>query len=347
MTLTDERIQRTLRMMGQPADARLTPAVAREICVRTSSAVVLDGSIAPIGTQYVLSLRATDCRSGKIIAHEQVQAVRKEDVLGALDRIANSSRGRLRESLPTVENNDNPIFEATTPSIEALQFYSLGRQKQYAGQTAAALLYLLRAVELDPNFASAYTSISLIYSDRQEPERAAEAIRRSYGLRGRANELERLVSEVNYYVLATGELERAEQPLNILKEANPTRPQPRNNLGGVYRRLGNLQKAMEEAGEALRLEPTNPLNYENLGADYVSLNRFDEADALYKQAETHGLVTEGSARSRYLLAFLKGNEAQMTQYASSASGKPFEEDAMLAAQADTAAWYGRLTTHAT
>ena len=207
MTLTDERIQRTLRMMGQPADARLTPAVAREICVRTSSAVVLDGSIAPIGTQYVLSLRATDCRSGKIIAHEQVQAVRKEDVLGALDRIANSSRGRLRQSLPTVENNDNPIFEATTPSIEALQFYSLGRQKQYAGQTAAALLYLLRAVELDPNFASAYTSISLIYSDRQEPERAAEAIRRSHGLRGRANELERLVSEVNYYVLATGELE--------------------------------------------------------------------------------------------------------------------------------------------
>jgi DNA-binding winged helix-turn-helix (wHTH) protein len=214
-TLSNDRIQHSLRMMGQPTGARLTPAIARELCVRTSSEVVLDGSIAPIGTQYVLGLRATDCRNGKIIAQEQVQAARKEDVLGALDRIASGSKARLRESLPAVENHDNQMFEATTPSIEALEFYSLGRNKAYAGEPAAALLFLLRAAELDPNFASAYTSISLIYSNREEPERAAEAIRKSYGLRGRLNELERLVSEVNYYVLATGELERAEQALNI------------------------------------------------------------------------------------------------------------------------------------
>jgi tetratricopeptide (TPR) repeat protein len=127
-----------------------------------------------------------------------------------------------------------------------------------------------------------------------------------------------------------------------LKDANPTRPEPRNNLGGIYRRLGNPQKAMKEASDALRLEPTNPLNYEKLGADYVSLNRLDEAYTLYKQAEARGLVTEGSARSRYLLAFLKGDEAQMAQFASSTVGKPFDEDGMLAAQADTAAWFGKL-----
>ncbi len=342
VTMTDERIQGVLRMMGQPTGARLTPAIAREICVRTSSAIALDGSIAPIGAQYVLGLRATDCSSGKIVAQQQVQAARKEDVLGALDHIANSSRALLRKSLTTIPNHDLRIFEATTPSIEALTFYTLGRKKAYAGDTAAALLFLSRAIELDPNFGSAYTSIALVYSSREEPERAAEAIRKSYGLRDGLNERERRVSEVNYYVLATGELERAEQPLKILKEAYPQAPQPRYNLGGIYRRLGDPQKAMEEVSEALRLEPTNPFNYENLAADYVSLNRFDEADTLYKQAETRGFLTDGSARSRYMLAFLKGDESQMAHFASSAAEKPVDEDAMLAAQADTAAWYGKL-----
>lgn len=342
VTMTDEHIQGVLRMMGQPAGARLTPAIAREICVRTSSAVALDGSIAPIGAQYVLGLRSTDCRSGKIIAQEQVQAARKEDVLSTLDHISRSSKVRIRDSLAGGKMYDNPIFEATTPSIEALTFYTLGRKKAYAGQTSAALLFLSRAIEVDPNFASAYTSIALVYSSLEEPERAAEAIRKSYGLRDGLNEGERQVSEVNYYVLATGELERAEQPLKILEEAYPQAPQPRYNLGGIYRRLGDPQKAMKELSEALRLEPTNPFNYENLAADYVSLNRFDEADTLYKQAETRGLVTEGSARSRYLLAFLKGDEAQMARFVSSTVGKPVDEDAMLAAQADTAAWYGKL-----
>jgi len=330
-------------MMGQPAGARLTPAIAREICVRTSSAVALDGSIAPIGAQYVLGLRSTDCRSGKIIAQEQVQAARKEDVLGALDRIARSSKVRIRDSLADGEMYDNnPIYEVTTRSMAALTFYSMGRKELYAGRNANALLFLSRAVELDPSFTSAYTLIALIYSNRQEPERAAEAIRKSYALRDKVNERERLVSEANYYVLATGELERAEQSLKILKEHVPLAPQPRHNLGGIYRRLGEPQKAMEEASDALRLEPSNPLYGENLGTDYVSLNRLGEAEAVYKQADSHGFLTEGSTRSRYLLAFLKGDEAQMARFTSSTVGKQGEEDAMLAAQADTAAWYGKL-----
>jgi DNA-binding winged helix-turn-helix (wHTH) protein/tetratricopeptide (TPR) repeat protein len=340
--MSDERMQLTLRMMGQPANARLSPAIARELCVRSSSALVVDGSIASLGSQYVLGLRATDCRSGKVIAQEQVQAARKEDVLGALDGIASKLRAQAGESLTTAEKYDTPIWEATTPSMEALRFYTLGQKKAYGGESAAALLFFLRAVELDPNFASAYTSMSLIYSNRQEPERAADAIRKAYELRDRVNEGERRVIEANYYVLATGELEKAEHPLNVLKETFPGAPQPHTNLGGIYRRLGNPQKAMEEANEALRREPSNPLNYQNLGADYVSLNRLDEADALYKEAETRRLVNERSARSRYLLAFLKGDEAQMAHFATSTAGMQGEEDSMLAAQADTAAWFGRL-----
>lgn len=271
-----------------------------------------------------------------------MRAVRKEDVLGALDQIASKLTARAGESLTTAKKYDTPIFEATTPSMEALRVYTLGQKKAYGGDTAAALLFFLRAVELDPNFPLAYTSLSLVYSIRQEPERAAQASRKAYELRDRVPELERQVIEVNYYVLATGELEKAEQLLIVLKQTFPGAPQPHTNLGGIYRRLGNPQKALEEAAEALRREPTNPLNYQNLGADYVSLNRLDEADALYKQAEARGLVNEGSARSRYLLAFLKGDETKMAQFASSTVGKQADEDSMLAAQADTAAWFGKL-----
>jgi tetratricopeptide (TPR) repeat protein len=245
------------------------------------------------------------------------------------------------ESLLAAERYETPIWETTTPSMEALKLYSLGQKKLYTGD-AAALLFFRRAIELDPNFAMAYLAISLVDSNRQEPEWAAEAIRKAYGLRDKATEPDRLIIEVNYYLLATGELERAEQPLKVLTEAFPMAPQPHNNLGNVYRRLGNPQKAMEEASEALRVEPANPSNYQNLGTDYASLNRLDEADAVYKQADARGLVTEGSARSRYLLAFLKGDEAQMAQFASFTVGKQGEEDAMLAAQADTAAFYGKL-----
>ena len=301
--MSNDRIQLTLRMMGQPPNARLTPAIAQEICVRSSSAIAVDGSIASLGSQYVLGLRATDCRSGKVIAQDQAQAARKEDALGALDHVASKLTARVGESLPTAKKYDTPIFEATTPSMEALRVYTLGQKKAYGGDTAAALLFFLRAADLDPNFPLAYTSLALVYSIRQEPERAAEAIRKAYELRDRVpGEHERRVIEANYYVLATGELEKAEQLLNVLKETFPGAPQPHTNLGGIYRRLGNPQKAMEEAREALRLEPTNSLNYQSLGADYVSLNRLDEADALYKQAEARRLVNEGSARSRYLLA---------------------------------------------
>ncbi len=305
-TMSDGHIKTMLRMMGQPANARLTPAIAREICVRTSSAVVLVGSIAPIGAQYALGLRAMDCRSGKIIVQEQVQATRKEDVLGALDRVAISSKPRIRESVAKVEDRDTPLYEVTTPSIEALTFYSMGRTELYAGRNAAASLFLSRAVELDPDFSSAYTLIALIDSNRQEPERAAEAIRQAYALRDKVNEGERVVCEANYYVLATGELERAEQILQMVKGRAPKAPQPRNNLAGIYLRLGDPQKATDEASEAMRLEPTNPLYRQNLAAAYVSLNRFNDAEALYKEAEARAQVTEGDARARYLLAFFNG-----------------------------------------
>ena len=340
--ITEERIQQVLRMMGHPPDARLTPAIAREICERTASAAVLNGSIASLGSQYVLGLRATDCRNGRVLAEEQVQAARKEDVLNALGQIASRFRTRVGESLTTVEKYDTPLAEATTPSLEALKAYSLGAKKMFEGQQSAAVPFFKRAVELDPNFAAAYRSLSAVYSNHHEPDLAAENIRKAYELREKVSDRERLSIETNYYRTGSGELDKAVPVYELWKQTYPRDVVPYNSLDTLYRRTGNLEKALEEARNAVRLKPDGATYYQNLGADYVNLNRLDEAEAVYKEAERRKLAAEGWAKSRYLLAFLKGDEVWMAQLAASVTGKRGDEDVMLAAQADTEAWYGRL-----
>jgi DNA-binding winged helix-turn-helix (wHTH) protein/tetratricopeptide (TPR) repeat protein len=341
--VTDERIHQVLRLMGQPADAQLTPTIAREICERTASAAVLDGSIAPLGHQYVLGLRATDCISGKVLAEEQVQAARKEDVLNALDQIAGKLRTRLGESLTTVEKYDTPLVDATTSSLEALRAYSLGRKKNVEGQPSVALPFFAQAVELDPNFAMAYASMASFYdNDRQQPERSTEYMLKAYQLRDRVSDRERFPIEAQYYQLATGEQEKAITAYEVWQQTYPRDFAPYNRLDVLYRRLGNREKALEEARETLRLAPNSATSYTNLAADYVNLNRLDEAEAVYRLAEERKAVLETLPRSRYLLAFLRGDRAQMAQLASSVTGKPGVEHGMLFAQANTAAWYGRL-----
>ena len=337
--ITDDRIQQVLQEMGQPADARLTPAVAREICERTASTAVLDGSIAPLGSQYVLSLRAMDCQNGKVLAEEQVQAARKEDVLNALDQMAGQFRKQVGESLSTVEKYDTPLIEATTPSLEALKAFSVGLHKSDTGARVEALPFFARAVELDPNFAAACDAMSWQYSIQREPELAAESIRKAYELREKASERERLSIETDYYQFGTGELEKAAASAELLQQ---TYPREGVSLRFFYTRLGNLKKAVEEDRKALRLTPNEAASYQNLGADLVSLNRFDEAEAVYELSDERNLPYVGRAKSLYLLAFLEGDQTRMARLATSVTGKRGEEDAMLGAQADTEAWYGRL-----
>lgn len=339
--IPDDRIQQVLRQMGQPADARLTPAIAREICERTSSTAVLDGSIAPLGGQYVLGLRAKDCSSGKVLAEEQVQAARKEDVLHALDQMAGQFRKQVGESLATVEKYDTPLAEATTPSLEALKAFSVGLHKGDTGAQVEALPFYSRAVELDPNFAYAYGAMSWAYAIQREPELAAASIRKAYQLRDRVSERERLWIETNYYWLGTGELEKTAASIELAQQTYPDFDS-HISLGVLYGRLGNPEKSLEEFREALRLNPNAAVNYQNLGAMLVSLNRLDEAEAVYKLSDERNLPYEGRPKSLYLLAFLEGDQARMARLAASVAGKRNVEDAMLGAQACTEAWYGRL-----
>ncbi len=340
--VTEERIRQVLRMMGQPADTRLTPAVALEICERTASAAVLNGSIAPLGSQYVLGLTAVNCRNGRVIDAEQAQATRKEDVLNTLSQIASRFRSRVGESLATIEKYDTPLVDATTPSLEALKAYSLGVKRRATEGDIASRPFFMRAVELDPNFAMAYAYLSTVYGNHREPELASENIRKAYELRAKVSERERFYIESHYYWNGTGELEKTVPVFEQWQQTYPGYYSPYTTLGVIYRNLGNLEKALEEAREAMRLEPNNALSYLNLGIDYVFLNRLEEAEAVFRQAEERKLESDGMPRARYRLAFLKGDTARMARVASAAMGKPGQEEITLAAQADTEAWYGRL-----
>jgi len=340
--ISEQRMQQTLRMMGRPAEARINLETAREICARTGSAAVIEGSIASLGTHYVLGLRAESCRNGDALDEEQAQAERKEDVLRALDKTATRLRSKLGESISSVEKYATPVEEATTPSLEALNAYSLGRKMYFEKGNAAALPYLQRAVELDPNFALAYRALGAVYGNLFQTDRMRLNISKAYELREKVSERERFYIEANYYWEGTGELEKAIPAYELWRQTYPTDYSLYVQLGVIYTRLGNLGKALEEARESVRLEPNSGINYTNLCFGYINLNQLDEAEAVVKQAEERKLENEGLLRARYALAFLKGDTAQMAHTVSAAMGRPGTEDQLLDAQANTEAWHGRL-----
>jgi tRNA A-37 threonylcarbamoyl transferase component Bud32/tetratricopeptide (TPR) repeat protein len=339
--VSERRVNETLKLMGRPAGDRLTPEVTQEVCQRTGSKAMLTGSIAGLGSQYVIGLKAVNCNTGDVLAETQEQAAGKEVVLKALDAAAVSLRGKLGESLSSVEKYATPVEEATTPSLEALKAYSLGLKTENAKGETAALPFLKRAVDLDPNFAMAYAQMSGVYMDLSEVGRAAEYERKAYELREKVSERERFSIEADH-VHATGELEKAAQTDELWQQTYPRDDLPYRALGGISAGLGNWEKALEEWRAALRLDPSDVWNYACVGVGYTALNRLDEAEAVYKQAEERKLENEGLLADRYGVAFLKGDAAQMAQLLSAAMGKPGAEDLLLATQADTEGWYGKL-----
>jgi tetratricopeptide (TPR) repeat protein len=340
--ISESKVNETLKLMGRTVGDRLTPDVAREVCQRTSSKAMLTASIAGLGNQYVIGLKAVNCNTGDVLAEAQEKAAGKEAVLNALDNAAVSVRSKLGESLSSLQKYATPLAEATTPSLEALQAYSVGAKTDMAKGPAAGLPFYRRAVELDPNFARAYAALSICYSNLNEVGRSAENARKAYELREKVSDRERFSIEGVYYMDATGELEKAAQSYELLRQIYPRYPMAYGNLAVIYDDLGNYEKALEGAGVALRLEPNQVMNYSNLAAQYVNLNRLDEAEAVYKQAEERKIQAEPLLANRYVLAFLRGDTAQMTQIAAAAMGAPGTEDVLLAYQADTEAWYGKL-----
>jgi serine/threonine protein kinase/tetratricopeptide (TPR) repeat protein len=341
--ISDQQIQQTLGLMGQPADAKLTPAIARELCQRTGSAAVLDGSIAQIGTQYLLTLKAVNCESGRSLASTEAQASDENHVLEALGKVSGELRNKLGESLSTVQKFDTPLEQATTPSLEALKAFSSGIKVMSATGSNAAIPFFKRAIELDPNFALAYAYLGIMENDIGESGLAVENHRKAYELRDRASEPEKYSITVVYHKDVTGNIDKAIEACRLWIQAYPRTELPHDMLAGmILPVIGQYENVVEEANEAVRLNPDVSIGYFLLGSGFIALNRLDEAKATYAQARERKQDVPTFSIGLYQIAFLQNDAAGMARQMAKVTGLQGWEDQIMALEADTVAYSGRL-----
>ena len=320
----DDRIQETLRLMNRKPDERITKDVAREICERNGIKAMLLGSIASLGNNYVITLEALNPRTGEALAREQIEAAGKEQVLGKLGDAATKLREELGESLQTIEKFDTSVEQATTSSLEALKAYSLGLQLQRAGKPNESIPFHKRAIELDPNFATAHKSLGEGYLFTAQRDRAAESFTKAFELRGRVSEREKFTISANYYQHVVGDVDKTVETLELWKQTYPREWQPRNDLVFLYNSVGQYEKAVEEAQEAVRLNP-NAIPF-RVAYPFAKLNRIEEAKATLAEALARGQDSISVRIQLYRIAFIQGDRARMQQQIDWARGKPYEEN---------------------
>jgi len=340
--LSDERVAQTLALMAQPKDTRLTREMAREVCQRTASAASIEGSISSLGTQYVVGLRAVNCRSGDVLANEQATASGKEQVLKALGEAATKIREKLGESLASVQKYDAPAENVTTPSLEALQAYTLGYQTEIVrNDNPDAVAFFQRAINLDPNFAMAYSRLGNVYSNMGQTARAAENTRKAYELRERVGERERFYIVSHYELEAVGNIEAARKTCELWTQTYPRDVIPTVLLSAIYGGVGDFDKALSASQTALKLDPGSGIVYANLVGNYMNVNRLDEARTTAHEARAHNLDNPSIHSFLYTIDFLQHDVAGMEREAATLMGKPGFEDNMLYGESDTAAYGGQ------
>jgi serine/threonine protein kinase/tetratricopeptide (TPR) repeat protein len=311
--LSEDKVRQTLQQMTHPPTERLTQDLAREVCQRAGSKAYLAGSIAALGTEYVIGLEALNCASGDVLAREQVTATGKEQVLPALGQAAAKLRNKVGESLSSVQKFDVPLEQGTTNSLEALKAYSLGVKTGREKGDVEAIPFFKRAIELDPNFALANERLGVHSSNLNQPSLAADYLKKPFDLRDRVTEREKSHITALYYNIGTGELEKSNQALELWKQAYPRDDVAYGNLGSDYMILGQYEKAATETRAAIRLEPNSGVPYENLGQIYLALNRFDEARTTTEEALSRKLDAIPLHVNLYALAFFRGEVAAMKQ----------------------------------
>jgi DNA-binding winged helix-turn-helix (wHTH) protein/tetratricopeptide (TPR) repeat protein len=341
--IPDRRIHQILQLMGKTAEMPLTAAVANEVCERTGSAAVLEGSIAPIGTRYVLGLRATNCRTGDLLDEEQVQSATKEQILNALSDVARKFRTRVGESISAVAKHDTPLADATTPSLEALKAYSAALRLHSSRGAIAALPLFRRATEIDANFAMAHAWLGRIYADLDESDLAAESISRAWQLRDSTTDREKLWITAAYQTLVTGNLTQAQQTCEAWVQTYPRDAAPHQLLAGMTNKsVGRYEQALAEAQKAIELDPDFAMVYYSLGSNNAYLGRLEPADSAINRAGARGLEIEEFVMLRYDLAFLTGDQAGMDREAARARARPGAASWISNKEAFALAYLGRL-----
>jgi eukaryotic-like serine/threonine-protein kinase len=342
--LSDESAAQTLALMAHPKDAQLTREFAREVCQRTASAASIEGSISNLGSQYVVGLKAVNCRTGDVLANEQVTAGGKEEVLKSLGEATTKMRVKLGESLTSVQKYDAPPENVTTPSLEALQAYSLGYQAQMVKQDyAGAITLFQRAVGLDLNFAMAYARLGTNYGNLGETARATENISKAYELRERVSEREKFYIVSHYEQFVTGNLEAARKTYELWAQTYPRDRGQTANLENIYVGMGDYDKVLTTSKELLKLNPESGSSYTDLVGGYLGVNRLDEARATAHEAQVKNLDNPSNHTFLYVIDFLRHDAAGMQREAAELMGKPGFEDAMLDTESDTAAYAGQFS----
>lgn len=336
-----ERVREAIRYTGHSPEDRLTVPIARDICQREAIKAILGGSISSLGSNYVVTLEALNCRTGDTIARQQVEAASKEKVLASLGTAAKQLRGPLGESVSTIERFDAPIEQATTSSLEAMKAYALGDEKRAREGDLASLPFYKRAAELDPNFAMAYARMGAVYGNTGAPALAEQSTKKAFELRDRTSERERFYITAHYNSDVTGDVGKSIENYKLWMQTYPRDWTPRNNIVGDYLSVGQNDKALEQALEALRLQPDDVLPYQNAMGSYAVVGKFEEAKEIYRRAIERNLATEWLHRRRFDIAFREGDEQEMANQLAWARGNP-EEWEMLMGQAEAAAFRGQL-----
>jgi eukaryotic-like serine/threonine-protein kinase len=337
----DDSVRKTLRLMGRPPDERLTNPLAREVCEREGVKAMLAGSISSLGTNYVVNLEATSCRTGDSLAREQREAESREKVLSALGQAASSLRGKLGESLASIRKFDTPPEDATTSSLEALKAFSLGEEQRNKTGDLEAIPFYKKAVELDPNFALALARLGTIHANIGEFWLGQEYHKKAFALRERVSEHERFYIDHHYFGTVLGDARRHVETMELYRRTYPRDPTPVINLALEYSFLGEMEKALEVAQDAVRLDPSQPTAYEALVEAYVRLGRWDEARTVGQRAVAQKTDSNITHEFLYEIAFVQGDEAEMHGQVNWARGRP-EEARMRALEAAVAAFAGRL-----
>ena len=340
--LSDQRVSETLRLMGRSSGERITMDTAREICQRTGSTAVLAGSIASLGSQYAIGLNAANCASGDSLAREEVQASRKEEVLGTLGKAATSLRERLGESLASIQKFDTPVEQATTSSLEALKAYSLANRAADAKGDVAAIPFLKRAVELDPNFALAHSLLATRYWNLGETNLATEYAQKAFDRRERVSEREQLDISATYYYAVLGDIDQELRVYQVWEQTYPRDWTPWVNSAADLGFFGEYDRALTQSQECLRLNPDHANCYFHVALDFLSLDRKDEAKQVAQRALARGLDIPPLHVMLYRVAFLEDDPKGMEMQVAALAGKPGEESAFRM-QSDTEAYFGRLT----
>jgi len=341
--LSENQVASTLQLMTRPANTRLTPEIARELCQRAGSKAYLAEAIGSLGGEYVLELKAVNCRSGDTLAQEQVTAASKDKVLDALGGAAIKLRTELGESLATVQRFDVPLEQATTSSLEALQAYSLAQKAARENGAAQSLPYGQRAIELDPNFAMGYEAVGIHYYNLAEPARAGEYLAKAFQLREHASQRERLKITASYYSSVSGELDKAAQTYQETIASYPREIAAYNNLGIIFAEQGQYEKASEVTRQGIRLAPDQVTLHENLTGYLLALQHFDEARQIIHEGQARKPDNYIFPAALYALAFLASDSKAMTDQQHWFAGRPEYENFGLALASDTEAFVGHLS----